>query len=74
MSDDDNQHLSEVVFSTLVGFSFKWPRVWGTGGSRREPYQESKEPGEPQESDFSPKKKSESSVRNVLEHCRDGGA
>ena len=36
-------------------------------------YQESKEPGEPQESGFLPKK-SESSVRNVLKRCRDRGA
>ena len=47
--------------------------VWGTPRSYREPYQESKEPGKSQESSFSPEK-SESSARNVLEHCRDGGA
>ena len=44
----------------------------GTARSCREPYQESKEPGELQEFGFLPKK-SESSVGNVLEHCRDGG-
>ena len=43
-----------------------------TARSCREPYQESKEHGKPQESDFSPKK-SESSARNVLKHCRVGG-
>ena len=54
MSVNDKQHLSEVVFSV--------PRIFivrkvsglraGTARSRREPYQESKEPGEPQESSF----------------------
>lgn len=38
--------------------------------SRRGPYQESKEAVELQESGFLPKK-SESSARNVQEHCRD---
>ena len=69
------QHLTEVVFSVLIGFSSvrKVSDLWvGTARNRREPYQEIKEPGKPQESGFS-LKKSESSVRNVLEHCRDGG-
>ena len=36
---------------------FQWPpKFWGTARSYREPYQESKEPGEPQESGFSPRK------------------
>ena len=48
-------------------------RVLGTVRSRKEPYQESKESGKPHESRIS-SKKSESSARNVLEHCRDGGA
>ena len=47
--------------------------VWGTARTCGEPYQETKEPGKPQESGFLPRK-SESSARNVLEHCRDGGA
>ena len=42
----------------------------GTARNHRESYQESKEPGKPQEYGFSPKK-CESSARNVLEHCPD---
>ena len=45
---------------------------WWQARSRSEPYQDSKELGEPQEFGFSPKH-SESNARNVLEHCRDGG-
>ena len=64
------------MFSALVGFSSvrKVSSLGaGTAKNRREPYQVSKKPGKPQESGFVPKK-SESSARNVLEHCRDGGA
>ena len=60
MSVDGKQHLSEVVFSDTVGFSLleKYQTFglssWRTARSRREPYQESKEPGESQESESSP--------------------
>ena len=69
MSVDGKQHLSEVVFSALFGSSSvrKVSELqMGTARSFWEPYQESKESGEQQESGFSPKK-SESSARNVLE-------
>ena len=49
--------LSEIAFLSMVSW------VWGTARSHREPYQESKEPGIPQESGFLPKK-SESRARN----------
>jgi hypothetical protein len=57
-SIDGKQHLYEVVFSALVGFSLleKYP-IFGRGTARscRELYQKSKEPGKTQEYGFSPK-------------------
>jgi hypothetical protein len=46
--------------------------MWNSQKSQG-PYQESREPVEEQECGFLPKK-SDSSARNVLEHCRGGGA
>ena len=76
VSVDSEQHLSEVVFSTLIGFLFvrevsDFQVEKAISG--REPYQESKKSGKSQESGFS-LRESESSARNVLEHRRDGGA
>ena len=69
-SVDGKQHLSEIVFSALVGFSLldKYPtfeqgmKNWCTYRARSQ-----REPGELQDSGFSPEKKSESGARNVLE-------
>ena len=59
-SVDGKQNLSEVVYSALVGFLLlqKYPTF-----GRKKPYQQNKEPGEPQESGFS--SKSQNQVRGM---------
>ena len=75
MSVEGKQNLSETVFSALVGFpllekysTFGWeqPEVAGSHIMRVRSLANHR-------SLVFAKKKSESSVRNVLEHCRDEG-
>ena len=75
-SVDGKQHLLEVVFTALIGFSLleKYPTSGLlSSGNRRSHIRRVRSMTNQRCLVFS-QKKSESSARNVLEHCRDGGA
>ena len=73
MSVDGKQHLSEVVFSALIGFSLLEKSPTFGQRKKKQAYLERWKLNYHQ-SMFFCQKKSESSARNVLEHCHDGGA
>ena len=76
-SIDSKQHLNEVAFRALVGFSLleKYP-TFGRWKKNRHTWiaRNPREPGKPQESGFFfYQKRLNQSAGNVLEHCRNGG-